>query len=101
MSHIFTGDTIRVVGTFRDYAPEGDLGDPIDPDDNDVTITIYDSSQSIVSTGTGTRSDVGEFYYEWTAPLESGTYYVEFKAEVAGYPQLSRTKYRVRFKPDA
>lgn len=100
MSHIFTTDTKRFQATFTDYAPEGETGDVIDADSDAVTVTIYNGDQVSIATGTATRSGVGVYYYDWTAPSTSGTYYIEFKGLFLTKPQLERVKVKVKFKPD-
>jgi uncharacterized protein YfaS (alpha-2-macroglobulin family) len=91
---IFTEDTARVRGTFKDY-------DEVlaDPDGNVVDITIYKPDLTVLTTDTASRSSAGSYYYDWTTPSDEGTYIVEFKGEFAGYPQLSRKKFKLKFKP--
>lgn len=100
MAHIFTGDTVRVKATFRDYAPEGQTGALADPDGNVATIKIYDVDSNEIDSGSAIRESAGLYRYDWTAPDE-GVYYIEFKGVFGGKPQLARMKLQVRFRPDA
>lgn len=101
MSHTFTGDTVRVKATFRDWAPAGSTGNLVDPDGNAVTIFVYDSDGIQKSTGSAIREGTGSYYYDWVAPLIEGIYYFEFKGLFNTQPQIARKKFAVKFRPDA
>ena len=101
MSHIFTGDTVRVKAAFRDWAPTGSTGALIDPDGQAATITVYDSEGNQLSTGNSIRESVGSYYYDWTSPVTEGVFYFEFKGLFSLAPQIARQKFTVRFRPDS
>lgn len=101
MSHIFSGDTIRVKATFRDWAATGQTGALVDPDSNTATVKVFDSELTEVLSGTATRESQGVYYFDWTVPTTEGGYYFEYKGLFSAKPQISRQKYTVKFKPDA
>lgn len=101
MSNTYTGDTTRVKAAFRDWAPAGSTGALIDPDNQTVTITVWDAEASRkIETGTATRESTGSYYYDWVSPITEGIYYFEFKGLFSTQPQIARKKFTVRFRPE-
>lgn len=98
---VFTGDTIRVQASFRDWSPDGVSGALVDPDSNVASVAVFDSELTSVSTGTATRQSVGVYTYDWTVPVTEGTYFFEFKGLFSTKPQLTRQKFSVKFKPSS
>ncbi len=96
---VFSGDTIRVKATFRDYAIPPATGALADPDSQETSWTVYNSEGTSIETGSGERDSLGVYHYDWTVPLDPGFYYFEFLGEFGSKPQLSRTKITVRFRP--
>lgn len=102
-----TGDTIRAIATFRDWAPEGQTGSVVDP--ASVTATVYDAEGGVLKTFMhGTDAELGKetvhatrtvpFYYlDYVLPDEPGNYTIEFKGVVDGKPVLVRTKIKTKF----
>ena len=95
MAHIFTNDTVRIKATFKDFDQVA-----IDPDGQTATFKVYDFERTVLETFTAVRDGVGLYHYDWTVPDIEGTYFVEFKGEFSGAPQLTRQKFAVKFKPD-
>lgn len=89
------GNTVRFTATFTDFAPEGELGDPVDP--SDVTVILYNSDKEVISEEEPIQVTGSEYYYDWTLPTETGRYYIEFKGMVAGEPAIERTPITVKF----
>lgn len=98
---VMTGTTIKIQGTFTHFAPVGSTGSTENPDDTGaVEVNIYNSDEVIIDTGTATYSGtVGVFTYDWTVPDEEGGYYIEFKGDFGGKPELNRKKYKAKFEP--
>lgn len=94
----FSGDTIRIQVTFRDWTPEGSTtpGALIDPDT--VTVTVYDEDQNVIQTGSPVRSSLGVYFYNWITPNEAGKYFVEFRGVLNGEPLIIREDYYTKFK---
>jgi len=91
---VYTGDTIRVKGTFRNQA-----NTLIDADSNAVTFTIYNAdSLRLVSTGAATRQSAGVYYYDYTVPVSEMKYIVELKGNFSALPQLSRATLKAKFR---
>ena len=91
---VYTGDTIRVKGTFRNQS-----NTLIDADSNNVTFTIYNAdSLRLVSTGSATRQSAGVYYYDYTVPAAEMKYIVELKGNFSALPQLSRASLKAKFK---
>lgn len=108
MSTYFTGDTIRVKVTFRDWAPSPTVGPVIDPDA--VSVRVYDSGlvelfevpdgdSKIVNVSTGV------YYYDWVLPTTDGTYFIEFRGDYNDptglEPCIVRKQIKTKFKPVA
>ncbi len=93
-----TGDTIRLVGTFRDWASTEDVATAalIDPDS--VVVNIYKLNGVIVSEDNATvRDSVGVYHFDWTTPADSGEYVVEFYGVEDTLPIVNRTKILLAF----
>lgn len=101
MATIFTGDTVRIKATFRDWAPEGQTGALVDPDASEASVTIYDGDLNVLTTGAAIRESLGVYYYDWTTPATEGNYFFEFKGMFSLKPQLTRQKFTIKFKPTA
>lgn len=97
-----SGDTIRAVATFRNWAPEGTTGTAVDP--TNVSVTVYDADQTVIKTyALGTDLEVtkpdattGVYYFDFIIP-SAGTFYIEFKGELDGEPTLIREKIKAKF----
>ena len=96
MANYFTGDTIRPQVTFRDWAPEGELGNLVNP--TSVTVTLYNADQQVIGTGVGTNDSIGVYHYDWVLPDEPGKYFIEFKGMLNSEPTVIRQDYHVKFK---
>lgn len=102
----FTGDTIRVKVTFRDWAVPPAVGAATDPDE--VSVTIYTSDLATLATienGNAriVNEAVGVYYYDWVLPQTDGTYFIEFKGTYSDAgtqePCIIRKAVKAKFKP--
>jgi hypothetical protein len=91
---VYTGDTIRIKGTFRNSSNQ-----LIDADSNSVTFTVYsyDTKRSI-SSAAATRLSQGVYYYDYTIPNKETKYIVELKGNFAALPQLTRAVIKAKFR---
>lgn len=91
---VYTGDTVRVKGTFKNQS-----NTLIDADSNSVTFNIYNAdSLKIVTTAAATRQSAGIYYYDYTVPAAEIKYIVELKGNFSALPQLSRAVIKAKFK---
>lgn len=97
VEEVLTSDTIRIKGTFRDYAIPPAVGDEIDPDDQEATYTAYDSYGTILETGDCVREALGVYYYDYTTPADPAMITFEIRGLVSTKPQLSRVRLNVKF----
>lgn len=96
MSDYEVGDTIRIRGTFRDWAEEGQVGVIVDP--TEVAVNIYNADRSVLQADlTAINEATGTYYYDWTLPDEPGTFYIEFTGLVAGKVQKTRHKIKTKW----
>lgn len=95
----FTGDTIRVQTTFRDWALPPAVGSIIDP--SSVTVNTYNGDGSVLGTNLMpvVREASGVYHYDWTLPATDGKYIIEFVGINSGEPTLIRSQVTVKFKP--
>lgn len=101
VTKVFTGDTKTVRANFTNKVTEDAASGPlIDSDDQTVSVTIYNSEEASIEVGAATRVSQGVYEYDWTAPSEPGSYWVEFKGLFNTEPQLARRKFSVKFKGD-
>jgi hypothetical protein len=98
---IFTRDTKTVRATFTNKVSEDadEEGAIVDPDNQECLVKVYNAEQRVIIEDSGTRVSEGVYEFNWT-PTQPGTYWVEFKGFFNGDPQLSRRKFRVKFKGD-
>jgi hypothetical protein len=91
---VYTGDTIRIKGTFKNSSNV-----LIDADANAVTFTVYSyETKKILSTGNASRLSTGIFYYDYEVPSTETKYIVELKGDFDGYPQLARSVIKAKFR---
>lgn len=102
-----SGDTIRALATFREWAAEGTTGAAVDP--SSVVVKTFDADGRDLATYTyGTDDEVGKvavhatrdvpyYFFDWVLPTEPGNYTVEFKGMIDGYPALIRQRVKVKF----
>lgn len=96
-----SGDTIRAVATFRDWAPVGELGDIVDP--TGVTVTVYDAEQTVVDKYIYGEDDeltsqvAGVYNFDFIIPDAGGSYFIEFNGELDGKPTIVRAKIKSKF----
>lgn len=87
-----TGNTVRFTGTIKDR----DNVTLINP--ATVTVYLYNADQDEIGTDSAVYSgSTGIYYYDWTLPMEPGTYYIEFNGDVGGDPSLQRHPIKVKF----
>ena len=87
MTSTHKGDTIRLKASFYTFA--GALADP-----SDVSVTIYDSSRTVLVTGIPTKEVTGVYYYDYTTPAE-GRFPFEFTGTLEGKTILARDGFSV------
>lgn len=94
MAGYFTGDTIRIKGTFRN------LSDILqDADGNDVTLKVYNAdTRSLLSSHTASRESEGIYFYDYTFPTKERAYIFELSGLFGGKVQLKRFKTKAKFK---
>jgi hypothetical protein len=91
---VYTGDTIRIKGTFKNSSNV-----LTDADANIVTFKIYDfDTKRLLFSDDATRISTGVYGYDYTVPSAEKKYIVELKGEFAGFPQLSRAVIRAKFR---
>ena len=91
---VFTGDTIRLQGTFKNLS-----NTLTDADGNTVNFKAYDADTlAVVATGTTTRSSTGVYYYDWLVPSTEKAYFLELSGAFSTLTQLKRTKVKAKFK---
>lgn len=93
MIYMVAGNTIRLFGTFYNYADE--LVDP-----TDAKMTIYDAhKQFYAEYEPMIKSELGIWYYDFETPiLEADTlYYFEPSGVVDGKTELSRGQFTTKF----
>lgn len=97
MADYEVGDTIRVRAVFRDWTAEGGpLGAAVTA--TDVKVNLYHADQAeLASDLVPVNEGVGTYYYDWTLPLEAGSYFIEFTGQVNGKTQLSRRKIKTKW----
>lgn len=96
---VFTGDTFRIIGSFRGLATPPAVGPLVDPDDEEATVTVYNAEEVKIFEDVASKDVVGVYIYDYTAPIEEGQILVEVKGLLDGKPQLCRVKLDARFKP--
>lgn len=98
MAHVikvFTGDTKKFTSVITAY----DGVTLVDPDNNDVTVTIYNSdSNAPIHTTPATRQSEGVYECEYEFPDIAGSYLVEFSGNFGGAVHLGRIKIRARMR---
>lgn len=96
MASYLSGDTIRLLCTFKDFS-----GNPADP--TLINVKIYDQSYTVLSTNSvdlvGNKTSVGNYFYDFTIPIsyQNKTFYYEWYAEYNGIPSLNRSSFQVVF----
>lgn len=71
--------TYKFTGTFTDYD-----GSIVNPDDDDVNVTIYDHNLEAIKTGKGTKVTSGIYYYEYSPTINAVPKWVYFTGKYAG-----------------
>lgn len=94
----FTGDTIRAIVNWTDALDPDATPTPLDPVDEVTNFVVYDAKGKQVHTGTATKAEVGEYYYDYTFPSTAGTFILEFNATFGSGPQVSRQQVKSKFK---
>ncbi len=90
----YTGDTVRVQGTFRDLANA-----LTDADGLAVTFKVYNAdSRALLTSGNAFRSSIGVYYYDYTFPDTEQAYIFELSGQFGAKPQLKRMKVKAKFK---
>lgn len=94
MSGYFTGDTIRIQGTFRD------LNNALtDADGNVVTLKAYNAdTHALIASYTTARVSQGIYFYDYTFGNKEMAYIFELSGEFGGKVQLKRFKTKAKFK---
>lgn len=91
---VYTGDTIRIKGTFKNSSNV-----LTDADANLVTFTVYNyDTKKSLATGNATRQSAGIYYYDYELPALERKYIVELKGDFDGYPQLARSVIKAKFR---
>ena len=91
---VYTGDTIRIKGTFKNSS-----NILTDADSNAVTFTIYNSeTKKVIFTGAATRLSQGVYYYDYTMPTTEMRYIVELKGNFSSKVQLTRAVIKAKFR---
>lgn len=98
---VFSGDTVRIKSTFRDYAVAPAVGALADPDSSTATWTVYDSDMNVLASGAGVRESTGVYHYDYTTPTTPTVVVFEFKGLFSTKPQLSRVRLNVKFNSSA
>ena len=70
--------TYKFTGTFKDYD-----GAIVNPDDDDVDVTIYDHNREVVKTGKGIKVTSGVYSYEYSPTINAVPVKVYFKGKYA------------------
>lgn len=96
MASYLSGDTVRLLCTFKDFA--GNLATP-----TLINIKIYDQTYALLNTYsldlTANQSSIGNYFYDFTIPSSyvNKTVYYEWYAEYNGVPSLNRSSFQVVF----
>lgn len=91
---VYTGDTIRIKGTFKNSS-----NTLIDADANLVTFTVYSyETKKSLATAAASRLSTGIYYYDYEVPNTERKYIVELKGDFDGYPQLARSVIKAKFR---
>lgn len=90
------GDTVRLICTFTDWAPEGSVGAVIDP--SSVYVSTYYENKTLIAANQATVKDaVGVYHFDWTLPLTPGNYVAEFNGSYHGETIVERVRVSVKF----
>jgi hypothetical protein len=96
MASYLSGDTIRLLCTFKDFA--GNLADP-----TLINVKIYDQTYTLISTNSvdlvNNKTSSGNYFYDYTCPAQyqNKTLYYEWYAEYNGVPSLNRGSFQIVF----
>jgi hypothetical protein len=96
MASYKSGDTIRLLCTFKDFADQ--LTDP-----SLINVKIYDQKYVVIETISvplsSNKISVGNYFYDYTIPSAyiGQTLYYEWYAEIGGLPSLNRNSFQVVF----
>lgn len=92
---VFTLDTIRLQGTFKDLSLV-----LTNADGGIVSFKAYDADTlAVVATGSATQLSTGVYYYDWLVPATDGkSYFLELSGAFSTKPQLKRLKVKAKFK---
>jgi hypothetical protein len=96
MASYKSGDTIRLLCTFKDFADQ--LADP-----ELINVKIYDQKYLVIDTisvsTSSNKLSTGNFFLDYTVPSQyiGQTLYYEWYAEIGGLPSLNRNSFQVVF----
>lgn len=95
MANYLSGDTIRLMCTFKDFSDQ--LSSP-----DLIQVKIYDQKYNVVDTisvSSGNTLSLGNYYLDYTIPVAylNQSLYYEWYAEVGGTPSLNRGQFSVVF----
>lgn len=88
-----TGNTVRLIGTFKDNS--GNLKDP-----NLIKVIFYNYRYEKIdeySVGIDNKLGTGEYFFDYKTPSQEMKIYYEFYGEIAGNPAIQRSSFQTKF----
>lgn len=86
----FTGNTVRLKATFKDF--DGILIDP-----TIIKVIIYDYKYQKISEYVPIKTGVGTYILNYTTPQEEQRIIYEWYSEIQGSPSLKRGSFKISF----